>query len=66
MNLKYGLVSVDDHIQEVPNLWTERLREDKYGAIACRISREPRMARSNGWLTVKCSSTDELLAPARS
>ena len=30
MNVKYGFISVDDHIQEVPNLWTDRLKE-KFG-----------------------------------
>lgn len=25
MNLKYGLISVDDHVQEPPDLWTKRL-----------------------------------------
>ena len=25
MNLKYGFISVDDHVQEVPNLWVDRV-----------------------------------------
>ena len=30
MQLKYGFVSVDDHVQETPNLWIDRLR-NKFG-----------------------------------
>ena len=28
MNLKYGFISVDDHVQEVRNLWTDRLEKN--------------------------------------
>jgi len=28
--LKYGFISVDDHVQEVPNLWIDRLKK-KFG-----------------------------------
>ena len=28
MNLKYGFISVDDHVQEVPNLWTDRVAKN--------------------------------------
>jgi len=31
MQLKYGLISVDDHIQEPPDLWTQRLSRDRWG-----------------------------------
>ena len=31
MELKYGLISVDDHVQEPPDLWTERLPQAKWG-----------------------------------
>jgi predicted TIM-barrel fold metal-dependent hydrolase len=27
MNLKYGFVSVDDHVQETPNLWVDRVEK---------------------------------------
>ena len=27
MHLKYGFISVDDHVQEVPNLWSDRLKK---------------------------------------
>ena len=27
MQLKYGFISVDDHVQETPNLWVDRLRK---------------------------------------
>jgi predicted TIM-barrel fold metal-dependent hydrolase len=31
VKLKYGLISVDDHVQEPPNLWTERLSKSRWG-----------------------------------
>ena len=31
MNLKYGLVSVDDHVQEPPDLWASRLDVGRWG-----------------------------------
>jgi predicted TIM-barrel fold metal-dependent hydrolase len=31
VQLKYGLISVDDHVQEPPTLWTERLSKQKWG-----------------------------------
>jgi uncharacterized protein len=30
MQLKYGLISVDDHVQEPPNLWTQRLSKTRW------------------------------------
>jgi predicted TIM-barrel fold metal-dependent hydrolase len=36
MNLKYGFISVDDHVQEVPSLWTERV-ESKFRDRAPRL-----------------------------
>ena len=30
MQLKYGFISVDDHVQETPNLWVDRLKK-KFG-----------------------------------
>jgi predicted TIM-barrel fold metal-dependent hydrolase len=31
VELKYGLISVDDHVQEPPDLWTQRLSASKWG-----------------------------------
>ena len=31
MQLKYGVISVDDHIQEPPDLWTQRLSRNRWG-----------------------------------
>ena len=39
MQLKYGLISVDDHIQEPPDLWTERLSKGKWGDRVPRLER---------------------------
>ncbi|MBM4264059.1 MAG: amidohydrolase [Deltaproteobacteria bacterium] len=47
MNLKYGFISVDDHVQEVPNLWADRV-EKKFRDRAPRL-----VASKNGgeqWL----------------
>jgi uncharacterized protein len=30
MQLKYGLISVDDHVQEPPDLWTQRLSKNRW------------------------------------
>jgi hypothetical protein len=35
MQLKYGLISVDDHIQETPDLWTQRLSKNRWGDRFC-------------------------------
>ncbi|HMA79594.1 MAG TPA: amidohydrolase, partial [Candidatus Binatia bacterium] len=37
MNLKYGFISVDDHVQEVPSLWTDRV-EKKFSDRAPRLA----------------------------
>ena len=31
MQLKYGFISVDDHVQEPPDLWTQRLSKNRWG-----------------------------------
>ena len=31
MELKYGLISVDDHVQEHPEVWTQRMSRAKWG-----------------------------------
>jgi predicted TIM-barrel fold metal-dependent hydrolase len=31
VQLKYGFISVDDHVQEPPNLWTDRLSKSRWG-----------------------------------
>ncbi len=31
MELRYGLFSVDDHVQEPPNLWSDRLSKSRWG-----------------------------------
>ncbi|TMA58529.1 MAG: amidohydrolase, partial [Deltaproteobacteria bacterium] len=36
MQLKYGFISVDDHVQEVPNLWIDRV-EKKFCDRAPRL-----------------------------
>jgi predicted TIM-barrel fold metal-dependent hydrolase len=41
MQLKYGLISVDDHVQEPPDLWTSRLSQP-WG------DRVPHVERTNG------------------
>jgi len=38
MQLKYGLISVDDHVQEPPDLWTSRLSK-KWGERIPRLER---------------------------
>jgi len=40
MQLNHGLISVDDHIQEPPDLWTNRLSKGRW-TIASRTSSAP-------------------------
>ena len=40
MQRKYGLISVDDHVQEPPDLWTSRLSKERFG------ERMPHLERS--------------------
>jgi predicted TIM-barrel fold metal-dependent hydrolase len=42
MQLRYGFISVDDHVQEPPDLWTKRLSKNRWG------DRVPRIERDNG------------------
>ena len=64
MQLKYGLISVDDHVQEPPDLWTRRLSTNRWG------DRIPHMERAdNGierWVVDdRCSSVAPPAEPAR-
>jgi predicted TIM-barrel fold metal-dependent hydrolase len=40
MELKYGFVSVDDHVSEPPDLWTSRLSKDKWGERIPHVERK--------------------------
>ena len=33
MELKYGLISVDDHVQETPDTWTSYMSTQKWGDL---------------------------------
>ncbi len=39
MDLKHGMISVDDHVQEPPSLWTSRLSKAKWGDRVPHIER---------------------------
>jgi uncharacterized protein len=48
MELKYGLISADDHVQEHPHVWTARMSQEKWRD---RIPHVARMADgSDAWL----------------
>ena len=40
MNLKYGFISVDDHAQEHPQVWTERMSKATWGERIPHIERQ--------------------------
>jgi uncharacterized protein len=40
MELKYGFMSVDDHVQEPPEVWTQRLSKAKWGDRIPHIERQ--------------------------
>lgn len=41
MQLTYGLISVDDHVQEPPNLWTDRLAQGQWGGRIPHVEPTP-------------------------
>ena len=40
MELKYGFISVDDHVQEPPEVWTQRLSKAKWGGRIPHVERQ--------------------------
>lgn len=40
MELKYGVISVDDHVQETPKVWTDRLSRAEWGDRIPQIQRQ--------------------------
>jgi hypothetical protein len=48
MQLNYGLVSVDDHVQEHPEVWTSRLPKARWGDRIPRLERQA--DGSDGWV----------------
>ena len=47
-SLKHGLVSVDDHVQEHPEVWTQRLSRSKWGDRIPHIESRPDGTESLG------------------
>src|SRR5262250_3628612 len=41
VELKYGLISVDDHVQEHPEVWTQRMSRAKWGERIPHIVQQP-------------------------
>ena len=41
MELKYGFISADDHVQEHPEVWTKRMSKAKWGERIPHIERQP-------------------------
>jgi predicted TIM-barrel fold metal-dependent hydrolase len=48
MNLKYGLISADDHVCEHPEVWTARMSKQKWGDLVPRVETRPDGSRR--WL----------------
>ena len=40
MELKYGFISADDHVQEHPEVWTKRMSKAKWGDRIPHVERE--------------------------
>src|SRR3569832_2271067 len=40
MNLKYGFISADEHVQEHPEVWTRRMSKAEWGDRIPHIERE--------------------------
>ena len=41
MELRHGLISVDDHVQETPDVWTSRVSQSKWGHLIPQIETLP-------------------------
>lgn len=41
MQLKYGLISADDHVQEHPEVWTQRMSRSRWGDRIPHVERQP-------------------------
>ena len=41
MDLKHGLISVDDHVQEHPEVWTRRLSKSRWGDRVPHLEHQP-------------------------
>ena len=41
MKLKHGLISVDDHVQEHPEVWTKRMSKSEWGDRIPHLKRQP-------------------------
>ena len=61
MQLKYGVISVDDHIQEPPDLWTQRLSKNRWGDRIPHMERAGNGTDRGGLWMGSCSS---MAAPA--
>ncbi len=48
VELKYGLISVDDHVQEHPEVWTQRMSRARWGERMPHIALQP--DGTEGWL----------------
>ena len=48
MELKYGLISVDDHVQEHPEVWTQRMSRTQWGDRIPHIATQP--DGTEGWM----------------
>src|SRR5262245_65998411 len=70
VELKYGLISVDDHVQEHPEVWTQRMSRAKWGERIPHIVQQPDgteysmvdgrrpQQTSIAWCTPQCSIHD--------
>ncbi len=41
MQINFGLISVDDHVQEPPSLWVDRLSRGRWGDRIPHLERTP-------------------------
>src|SRR5215813_14737939 len=48
VELKYGLISVDDHVQEHPEVWTQRMSRTQWGDRIPHIVQQP--DGTEGWV----------------
>ena len=60
MELKHGLISVDDHVQETPETWSAYMSAQKWGDLIPHL--EDREDGSQTWVVAGCRLDDRPLA----
>ena len=56
LKMKYGVVSADDHVQEAPDVWTNRMSKAKFGDDIPHIVELPDGTQPGPWAATRKDS----------